>query len=199
MFGSVLTTRNTREDRKLENSIKNVPLLKKALEHVTEHPEEHDQESWFSRKWTKGDWCGTTACLAGTIAWMEGWTPIFPKGNSRTTSECQRGDKQEQVDLVALHALGAQTQGARLLFGANNTLPQLWGLANELTDGEIEVPREMKIRYLRDEIKELEADIQDGYTSILTVSEVALRRKQLAKLEQEEIQDDRANHGVSQT
>jgi len=41
----------------------NAPRLRKVLEHVTEHPEEYDQEYW----------CGTTCCVAGHTTSMAGW------------------------------------------------------------------------------------------------------------------------------
>lgn len=50
----------------------NVPHLRKTLEHVTDHPEEYDQETW----------CGTKACIAGHAAVLGGWyvMPLYADG-----------------------------------------------------------------------------------------------------------------------
>lgn len=43
----------------------NLPLLRKILDHIDAHPEEHDQETWESA-------CGTTRCVAGWALHFDG-------------------------------------------------------------------------------------------------------------------------------
>jgi hypothetical protein len=50
----------------------NLDKLDAAIAHIEAKPQEWNQEHWFS----KGDGgCGTAACLAGTIALLDGWVP----------------------------------------------------------------------------------------------------------------------------
>lgn len=51
--------------------------LDAAITHAVENPERFDFGSWFAR--TN---CGTTACLAGTVAWQDGWTPVFNRASA---------------------------------------------------------------------------------------------------------------------
>lgn len=46
--------------------------LDAAITYAVEHPEQIDMGAWFERSS-----CGTTACLAGTVALQAGWSPIF--------------------------------------------------------------------------------------------------------------------------
>lgn len=44
-----------------------INVLAPAWQWIDAHPEEHDQSSW-----TEVGECGTTRCMAGTIAWLGG-------------------------------------------------------------------------------------------------------------------------------
>lgn len=48
-------------------------VLDAAISYATAHPDELDMNFWFRR-----DSCGTTACLAGTIAVQAGYRPVWP-------------------------------------------------------------------------------------------------------------------------
>lgn len=47
----------------------NVEMCKKVYDYITEHPDQHDQESFQNA-------CGTTRCIAGWAAYFEGYRPI---------------------------------------------------------------------------------------------------------------------------
>ena len=109
----------------------NVPLLRKALEYITEHPEEHDQSSWARRTP-----CGTTLCLAGTVAKLTGhdfsWD-VFPDLAFSTTTG-------RLISEVAQDELRIDNVDAHLLFHGCDTVDELWEAAEEITDGEIRRP-----------------------------------------------------------
>lgn len=66
----------------------NIQRLEKAILHIEQHPEQHDQGLWIgvrSESWQSGEglgkvgsadpWCGTTACLAGHVCFQAGDQP----------------------------------------------------------------------------------------------------------------------------
>ncbi|GGM55882.1 hypothetical protein GCM10012275_28780 [Longimycelium tulufanense] len=121
----------------------NVPLLRKALKHVTARPEEWDQSTWAFRTS-----CGTVYCLAGHIATMAGWKPEW---NSLWEARVftKDGARRFAPD-VAAEALGVDertslvnVENNEYLFAAGNSLDDLWRIASKLTDGEIEVPEDL--------------------------------------------------------
>lgn len=50
----------------------NFERLDATITYAVEHPERFDFGSWFEKTS-----CGTTACIAGTAAWLAGWEPVF--------------------------------------------------------------------------------------------------------------------------
>lgn len=118
----------------------NVPLLRKALEHITEHPEEWDQEVW-----ARPTSCGTACCLAGTAVLLAGHEFAFTGPQEEALGLYWRTTEGEQIEEVAQRELGLSDAYSALLFLPSNTLQTLWRYANELTDGEIEIPE--KVRY----------------------------------------------------
>lgn len=114
----------------------NVELLRKVLEHITAHPDEHDQEVWARRTA-----CGTAMCLAGHAVVMTGhridWSLLDIGGLATFTTT------GEIIEAVAERELGLDLGQSVELFSAANTLARLWMLAAELTDGEITPPPEL--------------------------------------------------------
>ena len=45
----------------------NIPLIRKTLDFIREHPEKHNQKTWATKTP-----CGTTMCFAGTAIWLSG-------------------------------------------------------------------------------------------------------------------------------
>lgn len=133
----------------------NVPALRKALEHVTAHPEEWRQASWGVRTA-----CGTSCCLAGTaVMQSDRFTPVFHHeayasfDGLRVEFEALFGarDTDGRVHPVADAAdqifgftddtyESLEERGIEYPYRSTNTLRELWTAASTLSDGEIEVP-----------------------------------------------------------
>lgn len=127
----------------------NVPLLRKVLEHITEHPDEHDQRKWAIRG-GRGQDCGTAMCVAGHAVAMTGheiaWPTWNDNGNGYNSSVARhtrdRGSDgwPRSIEDVAREELGLSQTESEWLFMGSNTLRVLWCVANRFSDGEIEVP-----------------------------------------------------------
>lgn len=84
--------------------------LDDAITYAAEHPDEFYMQAWF-----KQTDCGTTACLAGTIALQAGWAPTGWRAE-RATAEPSNGElraaqvikdgKTDRVSGVAADLLG---------------------------------------------------------------------------------------------
>lgn len=111
----------------------NTAVLRKALEFITAHPGEWDQDFWAQRT----D-CGTTYCLAGTVAVQQGYELSFDDvgGASQVTTG-------EGIADVAERELGLTEAQADELFIESDTLRDLYRVARDITNGEIEVPVEL--------------------------------------------------------
>lgn len=114
----------------------NVPLLRKVLEHITEHPEEHSQHVWAARS----D-CGTTMCVAGHAVSMTGHDMMYSSlGAYGEAVGCTDKDGVAySIQAAAAKELDLSPSQASGLFHGANTLGALWRIANHITD-EIEVP-----------------------------------------------------------
>ncbi len=116
-----------------------VARLRKGLEFALAHPEEHDQSSWAERTV-----CGTTMCLAGTVVVQAGYTLLWQPG--ATTSGYARHPKtgaRVPVPTQARDLLGITSAQATRLFLDSETIDELYVAANDITDGEIEIPIEL--------------------------------------------------------
>lgn len=127
----------------------NVPLMRKVLEHITEHPEEHDQGVWAEKTP-----CGTTYCMAGhtvlmaghEIAWSGGPTDVSNEdGADHVTKSVVTPDGlTNYIPYVAARELGLDRDQASMLFYDSSSIEDLWESANFYTDGEIEIPEQFK-------------------------------------------------------
>lgn len=122
----------------------NVPLMLKVLEHITAHPDEHDQHTWA----TRAPHCGTTYCFAGWAVVLTGhdvkWTPHgwcceFP--GCKRESAALTTDRRTIHD-VAREELGLTVRQADDMFWGGNSLRWLWETAADITRGEIVPPPE---------------------------------------------------------
>lgn len=117
---------------------RDLPLLVKVLEHVTAHPEEHDQSVWAQQTP-----CGTAMCVAGHTATMCGWdidrsfwSPMTGFSQVRRAGCAER----RHVSDVAAEALGLTADEADVLFDGWNTLADLWWVARKIGGDEVVVP-----------------------------------------------------------
>lgn len=124
----------------------NVPLLQKALDHVEAHPEEWDQESWGRQTP-----CGTTACLAGHIALMDGWTPVLRTPFGDWIYVEKNGVRQTAGDAAAeslgvsdVSAYGSNHEYVGYLWSGINSRVDLWRIANVLAEGQLTLPLDLQ-------------------------------------------------------
>jgi hypothetical protein len=122
----------------------NVPLLRKVLEHVTEHPDQHDQ-----RVWVKQTGCGTAACLAGWAVLIEGLDPDMSIACGYFGTEYLEDGRD--IAVVAAELIGVDNPRTVSddawgdhLFCQDNNIGDLWRIASELTRGEIEIPEQFR-------------------------------------------------------
>lgn len=137
----------------------NVEKLRKAIEWA--ESEAIKAENGEISEWEQGEWivtsrvryneklmeyvsCGTACCIAGKVALDAGFKSD-PNGFRGTLD----GDETD-VQSVAIRELGLQSYSdpalfasnsiAQRLFDGSNTIYDLWRLANEISNGEIEIP-----------------------------------------------------------
>lgn len=116
----------------------NVPLFRKVLEYLTEHPDE-----LCSAMWAKQFQCGTAGCIAYHTLAMLGYTAVFDGSTVSSRAESPDG-RDVAISAGAADALGLDGIRSCRLFDACNDLADLWRLAAEFTDGEIAVPDEFR-------------------------------------------------------
>lgn len=123
-----------------------VARLRKAMEHITAHPEEHFQEYWVledARKFTGH--CGSAMCLAGHIVDQAGYGFKFDDAGYVSCRHPSNPDVTMYVSETSNMLLGLNEQDdiwGHNMYQGTNTLKDLWQLANYYTGGEIEVPAE---------------------------------------------------------
>lgn len=116
-----------------------VPMMRKTLEHIAAHPEEHNQYSWG-----RYNGCGTTMCYAGTALVLKGYQLVYdmqPNGNyvADTATHPVTGDLVDIEDEAA-KVLGLKSRQAHDLFYNFGGLRELYQEVNKITEGEVEIP-----------------------------------------------------------
>lgn len=139
--------RGTTMSSEITTPVRNIPLLRKTLEHIEAHPEEHNQEFWALKTP-----CGTAFCFAGHAVQLAGYeidwgstdfgqpevhahyviAPGAPMAEYRTIAH------------VAYQELGLTRDEANALFKEYHSLQRLYQLVHEFTDGEIEIPEQFR-------------------------------------------------------
>lgn len=110
-----------------------LPLLRTVLEHVTAHPEEHDQDFWALQRA-----CGTTRCIAGWATYLSGCTerwetdPLIAGARGAGFVTTPNGPTMT-VPRAAASLLGLDDGEASVLFYAENG--GVWEAVEEITDG----------------------------------------------------------------
>lgn len=104
---------------------------------------------------TGGNLCGTVCCLAGRVIQETGHvlTLEFP---AWAISETAFGDEPDasllvikiddkyssgDIEWIAREELGLDEEQANILFGGNNTIFDLWRVAEDLTVGKVRIPQ----------------------------------------------------------
>jgi hypothetical protein len=124
----------------------NVDLFRRALEHITDNPAEHDQRIWARRTET-----GIVGCLGYHAARLAGHTMDWTRSTgSERCWFCSHDHRNESAYVVADNAEGATHifEAARTALGLNEyqanclfrvgvTLNEQWRLAEQFTNGAI--------------------------------------------------------------
>jgi hypothetical protein len=125
----------------------NVARLREQLQFVTTNSKHHDQSVWARKVGDNA--CGTTACLAG-------WTALNCAKDQLIPVRKQLSIRGEWTDVVEFQAPNDDWIGfaaglldldwdiADELFNADNTIWDLWHIANIITNGEIEIPESVQ-------------------------------------------------------
>lgn len=120
----------------------NVPLLRKMVEWAEEQEgltfnaggqRVWDQALWFGQVTGRRgaqDWCRTTACIAGQVALIEGWTPVFDDDGYADTVELD--GERRLVAEVAARTLGLDAAQAIRLFRSTNDAATVRMVAEEI-------------------------------------------------------------------
>lgn len=91
----------------------NIPLLRKTIEYIEEHPDEWAQDTWASK--TN---CGTTMCFAGTAAFLAGATWLWGEGvDDYESVGCIAPDgTRHTIENYATEELGLSVRQADYIF-----------------------------------------------------------------------------------
>lgn len=138
----------------------NAPLMQKVLDHITAHPEEWNQDTWGTK-----DACGTSHCFAGHAVSITGHKFVWDmlEGGDNVAAMVDVG----LISDVAREELGLNLFQSLSLFYYDNTLADLYYLANAFTGGAITIPEELEAR-VKDRVIEVErayanaADVMDA-------------------------------------
>lgn len=106
----------------------NVELLEQVMQHITDHPEQHNQNFWV-------DECGTAGCFAGWAALLSGWR-VGPAWNFNGPMISPDTLVEKDVCGVARDLLNLDAYDAQTLFCATNTRPMLALMVKDLANGE---------------------------------------------------------------
>lgn len=102
---------------------RNVELLERVMQHIDDHPEQHDQAAWINE-------CGTAACFAG-------WAVMFTGGKlSRDGVFVTVVGESDCVSRAAGRRLGISAVEGDVLFDASNTRDMLRLMVKDLVNGD---------------------------------------------------------------
>jgi hypothetical protein len=118
----------------------NLEKLDEAIAHIEARPEQHKQSYWFTK--TDGG-CGTAYCLAGALALLAGWKPVWGGGEVDGHDEASvavKDDRVEDVQLLALQILqptGHELRIVHSMFASGNTLADIKEYRDQIAVGEL--------------------------------------------------------------
>ena len=106
--------------RETDEVERNTELLQQTMQHILDHPEQHNQGSWV-----KVNSCGTAACFAGWAGLLSGMT-----ADEIYCSASVFGD-------IGVKLLGLNNPSECVtLFAADNTIPMLELMVKDLVNGD---------------------------------------------------------------
>lgn len=90
----------------------NVPELRRVQRHIRRYPEKYDQDVWI---------CGTTACVAGRVALLNGWKPAPESNDTIGALVAKEGERNRLVAELAEGLLGLTPSQSSALFDGCNS------------------------------------------------------------------------------
>jgi hypothetical protein len=108
---------------------RNTELLERVMQHITDHPEQHNQHIWANE-------CGTSGCFAGWSALLSGWN-VLRRGFALDVFVAREDDPREvHVQQLAIELLGLTSDEADVLFDEFNTPDMLQRMVKDLVNGD---------------------------------------------------------------
>lgn len=109
---------------------RNTELLEQVMQHITDHPEQHDQLLWVNQ-------CGTAACFAGWAVILDGWTVLHDEDACEPwVSKPTHWYPQEPISRRAVRLLGLTSVEAHKLFEPDNSREMLALMVKDLVNGD---------------------------------------------------------------
>ena len=106
---------------------RNVELLERVMQHIDDHPEQHEQAVWVRHE------CGTAACFAGWAALL---SDEMTEVEDRTGLFRDAGGELFTAREAAGQVLGVDGFESGELFDANNTRDMLRLMVKDLVNGD---------------------------------------------------------------
>jgi hypothetical protein len=117
-----------------DESVIDVERLRALLEHLTAHPEMHNQVEWAIREDRGNRPCKTAYCAAGWAVVLDDHYSIIwhatSGGESFGTHASGPDGKHKTIREVAQELLSFETWQASRFFRTSNSLHDLWSYAN---------------------------------------------------------------------
>lgn len=108
---------------------RNTELLERVMQHITDHPEQHNQSMWVNE-------CGTAACFAGWATLLSGWY-VQRVAPSKVVYVAHQDDLRDfLVNDLAVELLGITNDEADVLFGYGNSREMLQLMVKDLVNGD---------------------------------------------------------------
>lgn len=145
----------------------NIVRLRERLEFITLNQQHHDQGIWAQQI---GDSeCGTFACLAGWTALKYGKDQLimvksYSYADERPVFAFEPRD--DEWESLGAELLDMDDETASELFRSDNTLWDLWHIANIITNGQIEIPEVVE------QSRNIESDRTNDYYVIESLREL---------------------------
>jgi hypothetical protein len=123
----------------------NVQRLLEELQFVTRNRAHHKQSIWFEQRGENA--CGSTGCLAGWTAMhhaKDQLVPVVIPGYGSVPNYISYEVSGGDWTSLGADLLDLEFSVADELFNADNTIWDLWHIANVITRGQIEIPEEVQ-------------------------------------------------------
>lgn len=129
------------EDASIDRPEVNVPLLRKTVEWATDQwrkaqrgeASEWTQKFYFVKRQRLD--CGTACCIAGKVVLDAGYEPAYEDGDVTAWAV---GDGEERpAGEIARELLGLSMFQGERLFWEDNSIHDIWRIAEEISGGEI--------------------------------------------------------------